>query len=349
MPQGICPAVIRSPGDVSSFKGFHIGKVFVPNPLILAPMAGITDVVFRSIMKRMGAGLVYSEMISCQGIHYRNAKTMGFLDISPEERPVAMQIFGSDPGMMAEAGRIAESVGADMVDINLGCSVPKVARSGGGAGLCRDLKNLERVLSAVVRAVSIPVTIKIRIGWTLQEITAPEICRMAQELGISAIALHGRTSSQKYSGTADWDFIKKMRERVKIPFFGNGDINTPEKALERLENSACDGVMIGRATYHNPWIFRQILSLLENPQNPPPPPSPTDTGALLLEHLERAMERQGEISAVRSMRKFGAWYTRGLRNSSRFRERIFQAETGDDMAGMIREFFIDQRYSEDRI
>jgi len=331
--------------ETPQIKSFHIKDVLIPNPVILAPMAGITDTVFRSIIKSMGAGLVYSEMISCNALHHRNKKTLSFLDFNECESPLAIQIFGSDPQLMSDAARMVEDVGASIVDINLGCSVPKVIKAGAGAVLCRDILKLAGILESVVNSVSIPVTIKIRMGWNKSEINGMEVCRIARECGISAIAVHGRTSAQKFSGKSDWDFIKKLKETTDLPIIGNGDIKRPQNAIDRLESSKCEGIMIGRESYYNPWIFRQTLELLKKeiqPTNNSNITIPTleDRKNFILYHLKCLVERYGEDRGVRKMRKFAAWHTRGLPQSTIFRDKVFGIDKNEDMKQAIDSFFM---------
>lgn len=320
-------------------RGFKIGPVEIANPLILAPLAGITDTVFRRMIKSMGAGLLYSDMISCQALHYNNKKTVRMLDFTPDELPLAVQIFGTNPPLMADAAKRVEAEGASIVDINLGCSVPKVAKAGAGAALCRDLPLLSQILEAITAAVSIPVTIKIRKGWSSQEISAFDVARIARECGVAAIALHGRTSTQKYGGHADWEFIREFREKVAdLPVIGNGDIKTPEMAVERLGYSGCDGIMIGREAFYHPWIFKDTLTLLQGNPRPESPPL-SEIKALILHHLDGMVERYGEERGVPKMRKFGACYTRGLPDSARFRENFFRMKKYDEMKNLVDEYF----------
>jgi nifR3 family TIM-barrel protein len=317
---------------------FFIGDVKIPNPLVLAPMAGITDTVFRKIIKQMGAGLVFTEMISCQALHYKNAKTLGIAEFDREEAPIAAQVFGSDAAMMGEGAAMLEAMGYSIIDVNLGCSVPKVARSGGGAALCRDIPRLARVIEAVVRAVKIPVTIKLRKGWSGQEESAFQVCRVARESGAAAVTIHGRTSVQRYTGKADWEFVKRLRESLDIPVMGSGDVKTPGDVARLLEYSGCAGIMIGREALCNPWIFRDALCLLKGRPVPPRPPF-QEVMEMILLHLRGLVERFGDQPGTEKMRKFAAWYIRGLPGSSRFREAVFQMKTGADMEGALREYF----------
>lgn len=317
---------------------FKIGNVQIPNPLILAPMAGITDPVFRPVIKRMGAGLISSEMVSCMAMRYNNKKTHFMLDFLPEELPIAMQIFGSDPEAMAEGTKVMEDIGVSIVDINLGCSVPKVAKAGAGAIVCRDLPLLTRILEQVVKAVSIPVTIKIRKGWSNDEISAFEVCRIARECGVAGITIHGRTSGQKFSGESDWDFVKELRSQVDLPLIGNGDIKRPEQVQEMLDYTGCEGVMIGREAYSNPWIFRDALDhLLGNP--PKPAPSFEDVRELILGLQVGMTARYGDVQGTKKMRKFAAWFTRGLPGSTFFRDRVFKVESDESLQKVVDDYF----------
>lgn len=320
------------------FQPFRIGNVLIPNPLVLAPMAGITDPVFRPVIKRMGAGLISCEMVSCMALRYNNKKTHFMLDYSPDELPVAMQLFGSDSEAMAEGAKLIESIGVSIVDINLGCSVPKVAKAGAGAVVCRDLPLLTVIMEKMVKAVSIPVTVKIRKGWSQDEISAFEVCRIARECGISAITIHGRTSGQKFSGKADRDFVKELRNRVDLPLIGNGDIRNPEQVKEMLEYTGCDGVMIGRETYSNPWIFRDALDCLQgNPKKPAP--SFNEIRELILELQKETIARYGDRQGTKRMRKFAAWFTRGLPDSTFFRDRVFKVESDENLQQVVENYF----------
>jgi tRNA-dihydrouridine synthase B len=333
--------------NIPEYKPFYIGNVKIPNPVILAPLAGITDTVFRCLIREMGAGLVYTEMISSQAMYYQNKKTWKMTEFSTEERPVAVQIFGDVPEMMAEAAKQLQDMGYSIIDINLGCSVPKIVRSGGGADLARNLSKLSQVFEKVVKSVDIPVTAKVRTGWNRQEVTAPEICRLARETGVSAIAVHGRTSVQKYSGRADWEFIRYLKDSTDMTMIGNGDIRTPQQAAEMLEYSGCEGIMIGRESYANPWIFRNTIKYLmgEEVKNP----GYDELKSFMIEHLDRTVARYGEISGVEKMRKFIAWYTKGLYNSTNFREQVFMTRFCHEMTDLINRYFIEIKNYENRI
>lgn len=318
-------------------KGFFIGDLWISNPVILAPMAGVSDSPYRRIVKRYGAGLVYSELISSLGL-LRSRKSLELARFHPEEKPVSLQIFGSRPKEMGEAARILESLGADLVDINLGCSVPKMSKCGGGACLARNLPLLQQVLESVVKAVKIPVTIKMRKGWDDQEITCFPIAKMAEEAGVKAIAIHGRTSVQGYSGDCDWEAIRKVRELVRIPVIGSGNIVTPADAKKRLEESGCAGIMVGRGLQGAPWLVRQILHYLETGEILPSP-SLQERFAVLREHLESSVADVGEKTATESMRKHLGWYIKGLPHAAAWRERLVRAKGKEDLADLISAYY----------
>ncbi|HWQ61273.1 MAG TPA: tRNA dihydrouridine synthase DusB, partial [Negativicutes bacterium] len=250
----------------------RIGAIAVAEPVVaLAPMAGVTDLPFRLLAKEMGCSLLYSEMVSYQGLLHNNCHTLDMLRIDDRERPLAVQIFGADPAGMAAAARIVAGAGADFIDINMGCPTPKIVRNGEGSALMRRPELAAAIMAAVVDAVTVPVTVKIRKGWDEGSVNAVEIAALAEQAGVAAIAVHGRTREQFYTGSADWDIIRRVKERVSIPVFGNGDVRTPQDAARLLEFSGCDAIMVGRAAQGNPWIFRQIRHYLANGQVPPLP------------------------------------------------------------------------------
>ncbi len=319
-------------------KPFCIGKVTIPNPLVLAPLAGITDSVFRGLLRELGAGLAYTEMISCQALHYNNSKTLKIADFDPDELPLCAQIFGSEPDLMAEAARKIEKLGYSIIDINMGCSVPKVVKSGAGSSLCRNPDRVARIVSAVAEAVSIPVTIKIRLGWSLQELSARTVIETAYQNGAVAVAVHGRTSSQKFSGHADWKAIGEIAKDSPIPVIGNGDIKTPREAENRLSDYNCVGIMIGREAMYYPWIFQDTLHHLKG-RPIPPPPCPHDLKQFILQQLSGLAKKWGRQSASEKMRKFASWYTRGLPGSSRFRQGVFETRTYEQMVDIVNGYF----------
>lgn len=303
---------------------FYIGDVKINNQVIVAPMAGVTNHAYRSIMKEFGAGLIYTEMISDKALTYGNEKTFKMLYVDEEERPIAIQLFGSEKESMIEGAKIIErETNCDILDINVGCPVKKVTKTGAGSKLMTTPKLLEEIVIGVVNAVNIPVTVKIRTGWDTDSINAVEIAKICEAAGASAIAVHGRTRSQLYSGKADWTIIKDVVEAVNIPVIGNGDINTPEDAKRMLEETGCTAVMIGRGTQGNPWLIKQIVDFLE-------------TGTyikeidcnikidMMLEHMNRLIKLKGEKAALLEMRTHGPWYIKGFRNSSILKREIAQ-------------------------
>ncbi|NDD29565.1 MAG: tRNA dihydrouridine synthase DusB [Proteobacteria bacterium] len=317
----------------------RIGHVTFPNPFFMAPMAGVTDSIVRILARRYQCGMVTSEMVSSWVLAEIGAKaTLGRLFFRPIEKPIAIQLMGSDGDVLAEAARKVEATGADIVDINLGCSVPKIAKSGSGAIFCRRPAEVGNALEKVVKAVSIPVTVKIRKGWNDSSLTAFEILRVAEEAGVQAIAIHARTSEQAYSGTADWPFIKALKERARIPVIGNGDIDSAASAMRMLSETGCDAVMIGRACRGNPWIFRECVHLWQTGQEAPPP-TLEEKLRLILEHLELVHQREGEGAPLVQMRKFLSWYVKGLPNSAHFREKVFRMEHIDELSEAVAEYF----------
>lgn len=313
----------------------RIGTVSIDPPVVLAPMAGVTNHAFRLICRRFGAGLVWTDMISSCGIKYRNPRTLSMFDWTPEERPVAVQLFGADPRAMANAAKVIEESGADIVDINVGCPVPKVRKSGAGAGLCENLDTAREVMESVVQAVKIPVTVKTRKGLNERIVTAVEVARIAEDAGISAIAIHGRTAEQGYSGSADWGIIAEVKESVRIPVIGNGDVKSPEDAKRMLDETGCDAVMIGRASLGNPWIFRRTAHFLATGEIPPAPTN-AERIEVALEHLRMMIELYGEDRGIREMRGQIAWYVRGMPGAAGLRRTLSQATLPAEMEDLLR-------------
>lgn len=315
-----------------------IGDVTLDNNVILAPMAGVTDLPFRLLCRKMGAGMVCMEMVSAKAIYYHNRNTEELLTIHPEERPASLQLFGSDPEILGEMAARIEERPFDILDFNMGCPVPKVVNNGEGSALMKNPKLVEKLLTALVKAVKKPVTVKIRKGFDDNSINAVEIAKIAESCGISAVAVHGRTRVQYYSGRADWDIIGQVKEAVKIPVIGNGDVDSPEAAKAMLEHTGCDGVMIGRAAQGNPWIFRETVRFLEDGALIPGP----DRGEkkeMVLRHAALLREVKGEYTAVREMRKHLAWYTAGMHHSARFRGMINSIETMEGLLAGVEEIF----------
>lgn len=316
----------------------RIGNVTLENNVILAPMAGVTDLPFRLLCKRQGAGMVCMEMVSAKAVLYRNRNTEELLRVSPEERPVSLQLFGSDPGIMGEIAAQLAPRPFDVLDINMGCPVPKVVNNGEGSALMKDPVLAEEIIRSVVRACGKPVTVKIRKGFDEAHVNAVELARRAEEAGAAAVAVHGRTREQFYSGKADWEIIAKVKEAVTIPVIGNGDVDGPESAERMLRETGCDGVMAGRAARGNPWIFREITSYLETGKVPERPDA-AEKRECILEHARLMLAQKGEYTAVREMRKHVSWYTFGYPGSARLRGKINTIETMEELEECVREIF----------
>ncbi|MEE0955598.1 MAG: tRNA dihydrouridine synthase DusB [Eubacterium sp.] len=318
-------------------KEIKIGGVKVDTPLALGPMAGVTDLPFRKLCKEQGAGLVCTEMVSAKAILYHNKNTAELMKIDPEEHPVQLQLFGSEPETVAEAARMIEEEPFDIFDFNMGCPVPKVVNNHEGSYLMTDLKLAHDIISALVRAVRKPVTVKIRKGFDLQHVNAAEAAKVLEDAGASAITVHGRTRSQYYSGQADWDIIREVKEAVSIPVFGNGDVTSGASAKAMLDMTGCDGIMIARAARGNPWIFSEIRGYLERGEEIAKPAA-EDIYQMILRHLNMLTEYKGEYTALREMRKHIGWYTAGVRNSSSLRRKVNLTTGREELEALLKEW-----------
>lgn len=315
-----------------------IGNVTLDNNVILAPMAGVTDLPFRLLCREQGAGLLCMEMVSAKAIMYHNKNTESLMEIHPDEKPVSLQLFGSDPDIISEMAKQIEERDFAILDINMGCPVPKVVNNKEGSALMKNPALVEKIVSKTVKAISKPVTVKIRKGFDEEHVNAVEVAKAAEAAGASAVAVHGRTREQYYAGKADWDIIAKVKKAVRIPVIGNGDITDAESAKAMLEQTGCDGIMIGRAARGNPWIFKEVTTFLETGVKAAPP-TMQEVREVILRHAALQLQIKGEYIGIREMRKHLSWYTAGYPNSSRLRAKINEMETMEELTASVDSIF----------
>ncbi|MBV8172217.1 MAG: tRNA dihydrouridine synthase DusB [Candidatus Eremiobacteraeota bacterium] len=323
-------------------RPLRIGAIEIRPPLALAPMAGVTNALFRRLFKPFGLGLTVSEFVSAQSLVRMNARTLEMIDVYPEERPTAVQLHGNDPDVMARAARFVEECGADIVDINFGCPAPKIVKGGDGAAILRDPDLAVRICDAVRRAVvKVPVTVKMRLGWEADNFTFLEIAKRAEAVGIDAFTLHGRYGKQFYKGSSDWSYIARLKSELRVPVIGNGDVGSADDALRRLGETGVDAIMVGRAALGDPWLVARISAAMRG-LAPPPAPSVVERVDFARAHLDAMVERYGEKSGILQMRKHLGWYLKGVRDASSLRERINHAPTAPE----VREILDDARTRE---
>lgn len=315
-------------------KRLKIGNVELENRYILGPMAGVTDLPFRLLCREQGAGLLCMEMVSAKAIYYNNRNTESLLEIHPDERPVSLQLFGSDPKIMSEMAKRIEERPFAILDVNMGCPVPKVVKNGEGSALMKNPKLVYEIVSALVKAIDKPVTVKIRKGFDDDHVNAVEIAKIIEEAGAAAVAVHGRTREQYYSGKADWNIIRQVKEAVSIPVIGNGDVTSPQKADELVRQTGCDGVMIARGAQGNPWIFSELTQWEETGELPLRPDK-DEIRKMMLRHARLQLEYKGEFSGIREMRKHVAWYTKGLKGAARLREKVNAVESLEELENLL--------------
>jgi tRNA-dihydrouridine synthase B len=314
-----------------------IGNVELANNVFLAPMAGVTDLAFRAICKQFGCGLTYTEMVSAKGMYYKSENTKAMLALAPGERPAAMQIFGSDADIMASIAIEVEQAGADIIDINMGCPTPKIVKNGDGSALMLKPMLIAEIVKKVSTAVTVPVTVKIRKGWDESSINAVEIAQIAEQNGAKAVTVHGRTREQFYSGQADWNIIKQVKQSVKIPVIGNGDVVSPQTAELMLQQTGCDAVMIGRGAEGNPWIFKSVIEYLRSGALVPEP-SYAEKVQMAMYHLQQMIELKGENIGVKEMRKHLAWYLKGMPGSSAVKVEVFKLEKAAEIEILLQNY-----------
>lgn len=315
-----------------------IGSVELENPCVLAPMAGVTDLPFRLLCREQDVGLLCMEMVSAKAISFHNKNTESLMEIAVGENPISLQLFGSDPKSISEMAKEIEERPFDILDINMGCPVPKVVNNGEGSALMKNPRLIEEIVTKAVRAIKKPITVKIRKGFDPEHVNAVEIAKIIEASGAAAVAVHGRTREQYYSGEADWDIIRQVKEAVKIPVIGNGDVTSPQKAAQMMQETGCDGIMVGRAARGNPWIFKEIAKYLETGEVSGRPTG-TEVKQMILKHCELQLAYKGEYTAMREMRKHVAWYTAGYPHSAKLRGRINEIETMEALKQLLDEKF----------
>ena len=323
-------------------KPLKIGNVTIYCPVVLAPMAGVTDLPFRLLCREMGVGLLSMEMVSAKAILYKNRNTESLMEIAPGENPIALQLFGSDPEILGEIAAQIQDRPFDILDFNMGCPVPKVVNNQEGSALMKQPELVREIASSLVKASEKPVTVKIRKGFDDAHVNAVEIAKILEDCGVAAVAVHGRTREQYYSGKADWEIIRKVKEAVSIPVIGNGDVDSPKAAVEMLEQTGCDGVMIGRAAQGNPWLFREIRHYLETGEELPRP-SMDEVKEMILRHARLQVEYKGPDVGMREMRKHVAWYTAGFPHSAKLRSEVNAVGTLEELGELLQNWTLDRR------
>ena len=319
-------------------SAIHIGSIKIDEPVILAPMSGVTDLPFRRLVKKQGAGIVVSEMIASQAMVRENRQTLKMVSHTPEEFPMSVQLAGCEPEVMAEAARLNEDMGVAMIDINFGCPVKKVVNGHAGSSLMRDELHAAKILEATVKAVKIPVTLKMRTGWDIDNRNAPRLAKIAEDCGIKMVTVHGRTRQQFYTGHSDWNFIRQVKNAVSIPVIANGDVTTLDKAAQILKDSGADGLMVGRGAYGRPWFLKQIMHFLATGERLDDPSTP-EVRDIVLEHLEDMLAHHGRDIGVRIARKHISWYSKGYENSADFRAGVNQISDASQLVDTIKRFF----------
>ncbi len=315
-----------------------IGRFTFAEPVFLAPMAGVTDTAYRIIAHDMGCPLCYAEMVSSQGIHFRNERTLSMLESEPGERPLAMQIFANTPEMAAEAAKFVEDLGtADILDFNMGCPAPKIVKNGEGSALMREPDKAYKILSAIRKAVKMPFTVKMRKGWDDEQVNVLEVAKIAEAAGVDAIAVHGRTREQFYSGKADWQIIAEVKKAVNVPVIANGDVRTCQDLQRILDVTGADGVMIGRGAQGNPWIFKQLTHYLRTGEILPKP-TMEERAKVIIRHLDLLLKYKGDYIGPREMRKHATWYTRGITHGAILRDKFNRAEKREDFIAIIQDY-----------